>query len=149
MQNCLATRYLAKLTTGFVFVNLGATISASMLVYRMCILLNSPRSPVIIIVLLATTPLHEMHSGPYVFGSQGIINETNGWPDGLAFLFGLLSVQWTMTVRYQRQMAEKLLRYIRIMTRQHTYLRRSAGLLMLLLRPSSSLLLAPAFSDGF
>ena len=53
---------------------------------------------VIIIVLLATTPLHEMHSGPYVFGSQGVINETNGWPDGLAFLFGLLSVQWTMTV---------------------------------------------------
>ena len=39
-----------------------------------------------------------MHSGPYVFGSQGVINETNGWPDGLAFLFGLLSVQWTMTV---------------------------------------------------
>lgn len=53
---------------------------------------------VIIVVLLATTPLHEMHSAPYVFGSQGIINETNGWPDGLAFLFGLLSVQWTLTV---------------------------------------------------
>ena len=53
---------------------------------------------VIIIVLLATTPLHEMHAAPYVFGSQGVINNTNGWPDGLAFLLGLLSVQWTMTV---------------------------------------------------
>lgn len=76
--NCLATRYLARLTTGFVFVNLGATA-------------------LIIIVLLATTPRHEMHSASYVFGSEGIINQTGGWNDGLAFLFGLLSVQWTMT----------------------------------------------------
>ena len=27
LQNCLATRQLARLTSGFVFVNLGATIS--------------------------------------------------------------------------------------------------------------------------
>ncbi|VDB94041.1 unnamed protein product [Peniophora sp. CBMAI 1063] len=78
LLNCLATRHLARFTVSFVFVNIGATI-------------------LIIIVLLATTSLHEMHSAPYVFGSQGVINETNGWPDGLAFLFGLLSVQWTMT----------------------------------------------------
>ncbi|KZV68624.1 APC amino acid permease [Peniophora sp. CONT] len=78
LLNCLATRYLARFTVSFVFVNIGTTI-------------------IIIIVLLAMTPLHEMHSAPYVFGSRGIINETNGWPDGLAFLFGLLSVQWTMT----------------------------------------------------
>ncbi|TFY72191.1 hypothetical protein EVG20_g808 [Dentipellis fragilis] len=76
--NCLATRYLARFTTSFVFVNLGATI-------------------VIIIVLLATTPRHEMHTGSYVFGSEGIVNQTGGWNDGIAFLFGLLSVQWTMT----------------------------------------------------
>ncbi|TFK82831.1 APC amino acid permease [Polyporus arcularius HHB13444] len=76
--NCLATRQLARLTSGFVFINLGATI-------------------VIIIVLLATTPRSEMHSAGYVFGSQGIANQTGGWNDGLAFLFGLLSVQWTMT----------------------------------------------------
>ncbi|KAI0270633.1 APC amino acid permease [Gloeopeniophorella convolvens] len=76
--NCLATRYLAKMTTGFVFVNLGATV-------------------VIIIVLLATTGRHDMHPANYVFGSEGIVNQTNGWNDGLAFLFGLLSVQWTMT----------------------------------------------------
>ncbi|TFY83989.1 hypothetical protein EWM64_g22 [Hericium alpestre] len=76
--NCLATRYLARFTTSFVFVNLGATL-------------------VIVIVLLATTPRHEMHSGSYVFGSEGVINQTGGWNNGLAFLFGLLSVQWTMT----------------------------------------------------
>ncbi|KAH9964971.1 amino acid/polyamine transporter I [Russula dissimulans] len=74
--NCLATRYLAAFTKGFVFINLGATV-------------------IIIIVLLATTSHHDMHSASYVFGSDGIFNQTNGWNDGLAFLFGLLSVQWT------------------------------------------------------
>ena len=37
-----------------------------------------------------------MHSANYVFGSEGVINQTNGWNTGLAFLFGLLSVQWTV-----------------------------------------------------
>ncbi|KAG6836494.1 hypothetical protein H0H93_007523 [Arthromyces matolae] len=76
--NSLATRQLAFLTKGFVFVNLGTTF-------------------LIIIVLLATTPRHEMHPANYVFGSAGVINQTGGWNTGLAFLFGLLSVQWTMT----------------------------------------------------
>jgi ABC-type Mn2+/Zn2+ transport system permease subunit len=51
---------------------------------------------VIIIVLLATTPRGEMHSASYVFGSAGIVNQTGGWNTGIAFLFGLLSVQWTV-----------------------------------------------------
>lgn len=51
---------------------------------------------VITIVLLATTGRHNMHSASYVFGSKGIVNQTNGWDDGLAFLFGLLSVHWTV-----------------------------------------------------
>ncbi|KAH9894022.1 APC amino acid permease [Cubamyces lactineus] len=76
--NCLATRQLARLTTGFVFVNIGATL-------------------IIIIVLLSTTPRSEMHSASYVFGSEGFVNQTGGWNNGIAFLFGLLSVQWTMT----------------------------------------------------
>ncbi|KAJ3969213.1 APC amino acid permease [Lentinula raphanica] len=76
--NCLGTRLLARMSSGFVFVNLGATI-------------------LIIIVLLATTPRSEMHAAGYVFGSQGIVNQTGGWNNGLAFVFGLLSVQWTMT----------------------------------------------------
>lgn len=50
----------------------------------------------IIIVLLATTPRSEMHAASYVFGSDGIMNQTGGWNTGLAFLFGLLSVQWTV-----------------------------------------------------
>ena len=52
---------------------------------------------VIIIVLLATTERSNMHSASYVFGSEGVINQTNGWNSGLAFLFGLLSVQWTVS----------------------------------------------------
>ncbi|RPD63325.1 APC amino acid permease [Lentinus tigrinus ALCF2SS1-6] len=80
--NCLATRSLARLTSGFVFINLGATI-------------------IIIIVLLATTPRSEMHPAGYVFGSQGFVNNTGGWNDGIAFLFGLLSVQWTVMSRLQ------------------------------------------------
>lgn len=77
LLNSLATRYLAFATKGFVFVNIGATV-------------------VIIIVLLATTPRSEMQSAAYVFGSQGIINQTGGWNNGIAFSLGLLSVQWTV-----------------------------------------------------
>lgn len=76
--NCLNTRHLATFTKGFVFVNLGTTV-------------------IIVIVLLATTGRHDMHHASYVFGPDGIINQTNGWNNGVAFLFGLLSVQWTMT----------------------------------------------------
>ncbi|KAJ2914891.1 hypothetical protein MD484_g5515, partial [Candolleomyces efflorescens] len=78
LLNSLATRHLAGLTKGFVFVNLGTTF-------------------IIIITLLAKTPRSEMHPAKYVFGSEGVINQTGGWNTGLAFLFGLLSVQWTMT----------------------------------------------------
>ncbi|KAH7910556.1 APC amino acid permease [Hygrophoropsis aurantiaca] len=76
LLNSLATRHLAFATKGFVFVNLGATI-------------------VIIIVLLATTPRSEMHPPSYVFGGEGLVNQTGGWNSGIAFLLGLLSVQWT------------------------------------------------------
>jgi len=61
-----------------VFVNLGATF-------------------LIIIVLLATTSRADMHPARYVFGPAGVVNQTGGWNTGIAFLFGLLSVQWTMT----------------------------------------------------
>ncbi|KAI0790318.1 amino acid permease [Irpex lacteus] len=78
LLNCLGTRYLARFTSSFVFINLGATL-------------------IIIITLLAMTPRSEMHAASYVFGSQGFVNQTGGWNNGLAFMFGLLSVQWTMT----------------------------------------------------
>ncbi|KAF9060665.1 APC amino acid permease [Rhodocollybia butyracea] len=76
--NCLATRWLARLSSGYMFVNLGATF-------------------LIVIVLLAMTPRSEMHAANYVFGAQGFDNQTGGWNNGLAFVFGLFSVQWTMT----------------------------------------------------
>ncbi|KAJ7353377.1 amino acid permease [Mycena albidolilacea] len=78
LLNSVSTKYLARFTQYFVFVNLGATA-------------------LIIITLLATTPRSEMHPASYVFGSAGLVNATGGWNTGLAFLFGLLSVQWTMT----------------------------------------------------
>jgi len=37
-----------------------------------------------------------MHPAGYIFGSTGIVNQTGGWNTGIAFLFGLLSVQWTV-----------------------------------------------------
>ena len=51
---------------------------------------------VIIIVLLAMTPRSEMHSASYVFGREAAVNQSGGWPSGIAFLLGLLSVQWTV-----------------------------------------------------
>ncbi|KAF9512453.1 hypothetical protein BS47DRAFT_1382962 [Hydnum rufescens UP504] len=79
--NSVATKYLARFTSVFVFINVGTTI-------------------LIIIVLLACTGKDNMHSAEFVFGSEGVINGTsvNGtsrWNTGIAFLFGLLSVQWT------------------------------------------------------
>ena len=49
---------------------------------------------VIIVALLAMT--RDMHTADYVFGNEGVINQTGGWNTGIAFLFGLLSVQWTV-----------------------------------------------------
>lgn len=43
------------------------------------------------------TPRSEMHQASFVFGSDGLINSTGGWNTGVAFLFGLLSVQWTVS----------------------------------------------------
>ena len=74
LLNSISTKYLAKITQSFVFINLGAAFA-------------------IIIALLACTK--EKNTASYTFTS--VVNST-GWPsDGFAFLLGLLSVQWTMT----------------------------------------------------
>ncbi|WFD29838.1 polyamine transporter tpo5 [Malassezia sp. CBS 17886] len=77
--NCLGTRYLARVTGSYVIVNIGITF-------------------VIIIVVLACTPLHEMHGPAYTFST---VHNQSGWSGGdgnfLAFLFGLYSVQFVMT----------------------------------------------------
>ena len=41
-----------------------------------------------------------MHAADYIFGAAGIVNQTGGWNTGLAFLFGLLSVQWTVRLYF-------------------------------------------------
>lgn len=71
LLNCFPTRQLAWITKYFVFVNVGTTI-------------------LIIIVLLATTPRHEMNSASMVF--TDVANGTSGngvsqWPTGIAFLY--------------------------------------------------------------
>ena len=38
----------------------------------------------------------DKHTADYIFGTAGIVNQTGGWNTGIAFLFGLLSVQWTV-----------------------------------------------------
>jgi amino acid transporter len=81
--NSVATKHLAYATRSFVFVNLGTTI-------------------IVVIVLLATTPRSDMHPASYVFGTQGIINQTGGWNNGIAFFLGLLSVQWTVCILMAR-----------------------------------------------
>ncbi|KAJ7779523.1 APC amino acid permease [Mycena olivaceomarginata] len=56
LQNSVSTKYLARFTQYFVFVNLGATA-------------------LIIITLLATTPRSEMHPASYVFGTAGLMTD--------------------------------------------------------------------------
>jgi amino acid transporter len=74
LLNCFPTRQLAWITKYFVFVNVGTTV-------------------IIIIVLLATTPRHEMNPASMVFGNRGVVNGTSGdngisaWPTGIAFLY--------------------------------------------------------------
>ncbi|THG98846.1 hypothetical protein EW026_g3409 [Hermanssonia centrifuga] len=102
LLNCLATKWLSRLTSGFVFVNIGTTLRALtfILILVPTLLIYAWYRLVIIVTLLATTPRSEMHTASYVFGSEGIVNGTGGWNAGIAFLFGLLSVQWTMTQDY-------------------------------------------------
>ncbi|KAK4685837.1 choline transport protein, partial [Tremellales sp. Uapishka_1] len=76
LTSSVPTKYLARMTRYFVFINIGSAF-------------------LIIITLLATTPRSEMHSGKTIFTD---VNNQTGWSsNGLAVMFGLLSVQWTMT----------------------------------------------------
>ncbi|KAK4056357.1 polyamine transporter tpo5 [Microbotryomycetes sp. JL221] len=74
LLNSLATKWLAKITQSFVFINLGTLIA-------------------IVIALLIKT--ENKHSASYVFTHT--INGSGWNSQGLVFLLGLLSVQWTMT----------------------------------------------------
>lgn len=74
--NSLGTKTLAKLTSGYVFINLGATL-------------------VIIIVVLATTGRSNLKSASYTFGA---IEDATGYnSQALALFISLSSVQFVMT----------------------------------------------------
>lgn len=74
LVNSLSTRWLERLTKGYVIFHLAIVISAC-------------------ITLLAVTK--HKHNASYVFTH---VENASGWkPDGFAFLFGFLSVAYTMT----------------------------------------------------
>ncbi|GAA6039817.1 hypothetical protein JCM8097_004236 [Rhodosporidiobolus ruineniae] len=72
--NSVGTRVLAAMTRTFVFFNLGTVIA-------------------VVIALLIKTD--HKNSASYTFGH--FVNNSGWSSDGLTFLLGLLSVQWTMT----------------------------------------------------
>ena len=72
----LDNKVLARMTSGYVFINLGITIVTS-------------------IVVLARTPPDEMKTGAYAFGE--LLNPTGYASPAYAFLVGLGSVQFVMT----------------------------------------------------
>ncbi|KAL8278920.1 hypothetical protein RQP46_008589 [Phenoliferia psychrophenolica] len=74
--NSLATRALAKITQSFIFINLGALVA-------------------ICIACLVTCK--DFHPASYLFTTAGLDNQTGWSSNGLSFLFGILSVSWTMT----------------------------------------------------
>lgn len=69
--NCLATKYLARLTASFVVINMCAALA--------------------IWIALGVT-VDNKNSANYIFTT--VVNTTGYSSDGFAFLFGLLSVQW-------------------------------------------------------
>ncbi|KAE8212847.1 hypothetical protein CF327_g3555 [Tilletia walkeri] len=74
--NCLGTKTLARLTSSYVFINIGAAI-------------------VLIIIVLVRTPRAEIHSASYTFTE---IRTLTGWDSlPLNFFFGLYCVQFVMT----------------------------------------------------
>ncbi|KIS69619.1 uncharacterized protein UMAG_02154 [Mycosarcoma maydis] len=74
--NCFGIKTLARLTSSYVIVNLGITF-------------------IIIIVVLAKTPLDQMQSASYTFTE---LKNGSGWgSNALAFFFGLYCVQFVMT----------------------------------------------------
>jgi amino acid transporter len=76
LVNSLPTNWMAKLTSTYVIFHVAILISCA-------------------IALLAATPKELRHDAKYVFTDQ---TGVSGWnPPGFAWLFGFLSVSWTMT----------------------------------------------------
>ena len=74
--NSLSTAWLAKITTSYVVFH-------GLVILTCCI------------ALLALCP--DKHSASYVFTTEGLIPQSGWAPAGWSFLFGFLSVSWTMT----------------------------------------------------
>jgi len=74
--NSLSTKWMEKMTKTYV-------------IFHVCILVSC------CIALLAVTPKKYRHDAHYVFTN---VESESGWhPVGFSFLFGFLSVSWTMT----------------------------------------------------
>lgn len=76
LVNSLSTYWMEKMTKTYV-------------IFHVCILVSCA------IALLVKTPKEYRHDANYVFTN---VDSTSGWsPAGFSFLFGFLSVSWTMT----------------------------------------------------
>ena len=76
LVNSLSTYWMEKMTKSYVIFHVLVLVSCS-------------------IALLAKTPKANRHDAKYVFTN---VDSTSGWtPVGFSFLFGFLSVSWTMT----------------------------------------------------
>lgn len=74
--NSLSTYWMEKMTKSYVIFHFGVLIACA-------------------IALLAVTPKSQRHDANYVFTH---VESNSGWtPKGWSFLFGFLSVSWTMT----------------------------------------------------
>lgn len=76
LVNSLSTKWMEKMTKTYVILHVAVLVSCS-------------------IALLVVTPKELRHDAKYVFTD---VRSTSGWePIGFSFLFGFLSVSWTMT----------------------------------------------------
>jgi amino acid transporter len=76
LVNSLSTYWMEKMTKTYVIFHVLVLVTCA-------------------IALLAKTPSKDRHDAKYVFTN---VDSTSGWtPTGFSFLFGFLSVSWTMT----------------------------------------------------
>lgn len=76
LVNSLSTYWMEKMTKTYVIFHVLVLVTCA-------------------IALLAKTPSENRHNAKYVFTN---VDSTSGWtPTGFSFLFGFLSVSWTMT----------------------------------------------------
>lgn len=78
LVNSLSTYWMEKMTKSYVIFHFGVLFAC-------------------MITLLAVTPKHFRHDASYVFTQIDDVSQSGWTPKGWSYLFGFLSVSWTMT----------------------------------------------------